>query len=107
MSMRVEHTQLVTGRKDLLVLLLWTLRRLPGRAEGAGGEEGRPAGSPPARLPAGGAGPEGARSGFLEAPVSGPGSLSAPAEAQPPGAGTSVGGGSSGETQEQEPAETG
>lgn len=59
MSMRGKHTQLVSGRKDLLVLLLRTLLgRLPRRAKGAGGEEERPAPSAPARLRAGGAGPK-------------------------------------------------
>lgn len=61
-SMRGKHTQLGSGRKDLLVLLLRTLlRRLPRRAKGAGGEEGGPARSAPARLRAGGAGPKDAR----------------------------------------------
>lgn len=39
MSMHVKNTQLVTGRKALLVYYERTFRRRPGRAKGAGGEE--------------------------------------------------------------------
>lgn len=104
MSMRGKRTQLATGRKDLLGLLLRTLRSCPRerRRRRRGGQTGSVSTRP---SPAGGAGPKDARAP-LRRPF-GPRSLSAQAEAWPLGAGTSPGGGSSGVTREQEPAERG